>query len=88
MPSMSIEGRAIRKTAGVVGCIGRTMLHPAAGVVLRRYKLGSRRGACATSGAIGIGPQSTSNGSQNIVEARELRRRFGEGEAAVDALRA
>jgi len=25
-------------------------------------------------------------GSQNIVEARELRRRFGEGEAAVDAL--
>jgi len=34
----------------------------------------------------GIEPQNTSDGLQNIVEARELRRRFGEGEAAVDAL--
>jgi putative ABC transport system ATP-binding protein len=33
-----------------------------------------------------IGPQDTSSGFENIVEARELRRRFGEGEAAVDAL--
>ncbi len=34
----------------------------------------------------GIEPQNTSDGLQNIVEARELRRRFGEGEAAVEAL--
>jgi putative ABC transport system ATP-binding protein len=34
----------------------------------------------------GIGPQNTSSGLENIVEARELSRRFGEGEAAVDAL--
>jgi putative ABC transport system ATP-binding protein len=34
----------------------------------------------------GIGPHDTSGGLENIVEARELSRRFGEGEAAVDAL--
>jgi putative ABC transport system ATP-binding protein len=34
----------------------------------------------------GIGPQNSSSGLENIVEAQELRRRFGEGEAAVDAL--
>ncbi len=34
----------------------------------------------------GIESQNASSGMENIVEARELRRRFGEGEAAVDAL--
>ncbi len=33
-----------------------------------------------------IGSQNTSSGMETIVEAEELRRRFGEGEAAVDAL--
>jgi putative ABC transport system ATP-binding protein len=34
----------------------------------------------------GIEPANTSGGSQNIVEATDLTRRYGEGEAAVDAL--
>jgi putative ABC transport system ATP-binding protein len=34
----------------------------------------------------GIEPANTSGGSENIVEARDLTRRYGEGEAAVDAL--
>jgi putative ABC transport system ATP-binding protein len=34
----------------------------------------------------GIEPANTSNGSENIVEARDLTRRYGDGEAAVDAL--
>src|SRR6202163_3858042 len=71
MPSMSIEGRAIRKTSGVVSCIGRTMLHIASGVPLD----------CPAM-------ELTRDGStpQEIVEPRDLSRRFGEGEVAVDAL--
>jgi putative ABC transport system ATP-binding protein len=71
MPSRSIDGRAMRKTSGLVSCTGRTMLHTAAGVALCSLRMHDR---------------ATDDGDRPIVEASELCRRYGQGEAAVDAL--
>src|SRR4029077_14231102 len=75
MPSTSTDGRAIRKTSGLVWCMGRTMLHTRSGVV-------------GLSFVHSAGMHATNDGSRvsNIVEAHDLRRRYGEGEVAVDAL--
>src|SRR5580704_12336381 len=71
MPSRSIAGRAIRKTVGLVSCIGRKILHIAPGVPIHLAQM-ELTGSEVPSRA--------------IVEASDLRRRYGEGEAAVDAL--
>jgi putative ABC transport system ATP-binding protein len=45
-----------------------------------------RAGTVASMLSNSVTAQSTENGSQLIVQAQDLRRRYGEGEAAVDAL--
>src|SRR4029077_1404726 len=71
MPSTSIEGRAIRKTVGVVSCM-------VAGDPTTRIGSAHYTRAMSTVDLDG--------GAPNIVQARDVGRRYGEGEAAVDAL--
>src|ERR1700742_1809237 len=93
MPSTSIEGRAMRNTCGVVSCIGRTTLRSAPDVARTRPWASDWSGYDVRA----VRPQvvldsrkvdfsAVQNGSQTIVEAQNLSRRYGEGEAAVNAL--
>ena len=69
MPSRSSDGRAIRKTLGVVSCIGRTILQPRRAVPRDRLQRRSTRRL--DFGAVELAPQRMT-GSRTIVEAREV----------------
>src|ERR1700761_339302 len=86
MPSTSIEGRAIRKTCGVVSCIGAMMLGRLPDT--RPTPLSERDVSPGAGCSLPeeVNSAAVENNVEMLVQASDLSRRYGEGEAAVDAL--